>query len=329
MTPVRAIFFWLALGGLAPRAHALNLVDYPDLSPFIQEMVTRHGFSEKALTAVFENVQLKNDVVRAIERPREATAWHEYKKTFLDEPHVRDGVRFWKTHQTTLDRAERKFGVPTPIVLGILGIETHYGRGRLDYRVIDALTTLTLNYPPRSDFFKSELEEFLLLSRELKRDPLSVRGSYAGAIGIPQFIPSSYRRYAVDFDGDGVVNLVDSPADAIGSVANFLKRHGWQANQPVFDEAHLEGTLYFWIEKLGVKPALTLQELSAYGIAPRQPADPTRRAALVSFESEDGPFYRLTYDNFYAITRYNRSKRYAMAVTELAAQIKHRFDTPP
>jgi membrane-bound lytic murein transglycosylase B len=307
-------------------AHALDLDEYPELRGFIDEMVERHGFGRIALTDVFSAVRLKPEVVQAMERPREALPWYEYHKTFLDEPHVRDGARYWKKHADILARAQAQYGVPAEVILAVLGVETHFGRNQGDYRVLDALTTLTLKYPPRAEFFRRELVELLLLARELKRDPLSLRGSYAGALGIAQFIPSSYRRYAVDFDGDQRRDLIGSTADAIGSVANFLKVHGWVTNEPISDEARLEGTLYFWVEQLGVKPALTVKDLIGYGVFPLHPGDTDRRAALVALEGEAGPFYRIGYTNFYAITRYNRSKRYAMAVVELSELIRQRYE---
>jgi membrane-bound lytic murein transglycosylase B len=181
---------------------------------------------------------------------------------------------------------------------------------------------LWLNHPPRSDFFRRELEEYFLLVRELRVEPPSIKGSYAGAIGLPQFIPSSYRRYAVDGNGDGQRDLTKSAEDAIASIGNFLHVHGWIAGEAPVDDVELRGTLYFWIEKLGVKPALTVSGLTQYGVLPRNAVPPDRRAALIAFESDVGPYYRLGYNNFYVITRYNRSKRYAMAVVELAERLR-------
>ena len=313
---------------VAAPAQALELGDYPDLNRFIDEMVERHGLGRKALRKLFEDVEVKPAVVHAMERPREGLPWHEYRQSFLDEPHIRDGARFWKQHAATLARAQQQYGVPPEVVLGILGVETHYGKNRGSYRVIDALTTLTVDYPPRAEFFRRELEEFLLLARELKRDPRSLRGSYAGAMGIPQFISSSYRRYAVDFDGDGRRDLIGNPTDAIGSVANFLKVHGWHTDEPLWDETRLEGTGFGFVERLGAKPALSVAELIRYGVFPVRHLDGDRRAALIELEGENGSLYRIGYHNFYVITRYNRSKRYAMAVTELSELIRQRYENP-
>lgn len=314
---------------VAAPAQALELGDYPDLHRFIDEMVERHGLGRAALRKLFEDVEVKPAVVHAMERPREGLPWHEYRQSFLDEPHIRDGARYWKQHAATLARAQKQYGVPPEVVLGILGVETHYGKNRGSYRVIDALTTLTVDYPPRAEFFRRELEEFLLLARELKRDPRSLRGSYAGAMGIPQFISSSYRRYAVDFDGDGRRDLIGNPTDAIGSVANFLKVHGWRTDEPLWDETRLEGTGFGFVERLGAKPALSVAELIRYGVFPVRHLDGDRRAALIELEGENGPFYRIGYHNFYVITRYNRSKRYAMAVTELSELVRLRYEGQP
>lgn len=314
---------------LAVPAQALELAEYPELRTFINEVAGRHGFSPLELTRLFSEVHLKSDVIAAMERPREALPYHEYRRGFLTPLHVRRGLDHWRAHGLALERAHAHHGVPPEIVLGILGVETHYGRNNGGYRVIDALTTLTLLHPPRADFFRRELEEFLVLARDLKWNPREVMGSYAGAIGIPQFIPSSYRRYAVDHDGDGRRDLLKNHSDAIGSVASFLKQHGWVERGPVVTEARLEGTYYFWVEKLGLKPALSLRELVGYGIFSPQTLPPDSRAALVEFEGEDGPSYRLGFDNFYAITRYNRSKRYAMAVIELAEILRQRHDGEP
>jgi membrane-bound lytic murein transglycosylase B len=319
----RPLLFAVLLMLAVSPTRALEIRDWPEVRAFVDEMAQRHGFPAAELEQLFADVQLQPGVIEAIERPGEARPWYEYRKQFLTEQHVRRGLAYWKQHQAALDRASRDYGVPPEIILGILGVETSYGRNPGRYRVIDALATLWLQHPPRAGFFRRELEEFLLLAREQKLDPRSVRGSYAGAIGIAQFIPSSYRRYAVDFDGDGRRDLAGNPADAIGSIANFLRVHGWSSMDPVSDTVRLEGTQYFWVEKFGVRPVLSVRELVRYGIYPLQHTNNTdRRASLLSFEGEDGPFYRLGYNNFYVITRYNRSKRYALAVLELSERLR-------
>ncbi len=309
-------------------AHAVPLAEFPELGAFIDEMAARHGYSASALGELFTQVEIKPEIVAAIERPAEARPWYEYRLRFIDRKRIDGGVRYWREHAATLERAEDQFGVPPQVIVALIGIETDYGRNAGRFRVADALTTLTLRYPPRAAFFRRELEEYLLLTRDLGVSPLHIKGSYAGAIGIPQFIPSSYRRYAVDFDGDGRRDLIGNAADAIGSIANFLVRHGWQPKAPVTDEVRIEGARHFWVEQLGVKPALTVQQLVSYGIFPRRHHGGELRAALIALEGEDGPLYRVGYQNFYAITRYNRSKRYAMAVYELAELLRAEYENP-
>ena len=311
----------------AAPAQALDLSEYPELGAFIDDVSEKHGFSSEALRTVFEQAKLRTDILEAIARPREALPWYEYKKSFLTDRHIKRGVAYWSKHAAIFERVRQQYGVPPEIILAVLGVETQYGRNTGRYRVLDALITLTVGYPRRSDFFRKELEQYLLLTRDLGLDPAQVKGSYAGAIGIPQFVASSYRAYAVDFDGDSRPDLLTSDADAIASVANFLKRHGWEANEPVTDDVQLEGALYTWIEELGVKPVLSIRHLIQYGVFPRSGEDQhDRSAALIVLEGESGPIYRIGYNNFYVITRYNRSKRYAMAVYELAQSIKTQYE---
>ncbi|WP_197702663.1 lytic murein transglycosylase B [Sulfuricaulis limicola] len=310
-------------------AQALNLAKYPALRSFAAEMGEKHGFSAKELKQVFRCATIRPDIIEAMERPRELLPWYEYRKSFVTEDGAQRGVRFWKEYARDISRAQEQYGVAPEIIVAIIGVETRYGRNAGNYPILDALTTLTLQYPPRADFFRKELEEFLLLTRETGLDACRVKGSYAGAMGLPQFMPSSYRRLAVDFDGDGKRDLLDNPVDAIGSVAHYLHRHGWQPGAPVIGEARLKGSLHFWVEKLGLKPSLSVRQLADYGVFPLRRDDPGRRAALISLEGENGPVYRLGYDNFYAITRYNLNKRYAMAVVELGELIRRRMEENP
>jgi membrane-bound lytic murein transglycosylase B len=315
----------LVITAIIPPAHAVDFRKYPALRDFAAELAESRGFSVEQLQQVFRCATLRPDIIEAMEQPKERLPWHEYRKIFVTEDSARRGVEFWKQHATDIARAQERYGVAPEIIIAIIGVESHYGRSQGSYPVLDALTTLMLKYPPRSDFFRGELGEFLLLTRETGVDPCQVKGSYAGAMGLPQFIPSSYRRLAVDFDGDGKRDLLNSTADAIGSVAHYLHINGWEAGAPMFEEARLEGTLYFWIEKLGLKPALSMRQLAGYGVFPRRRDNPASRAALISLEGEYGPFYRLGYNNFYVITRYNHNKRYAMAVVELGELIRQRL----
>jgi membrane-bound lytic murein transglycosylase B len=313
----------------APGAHALTLSKHPELSAFATEMTDKYGFTAKEMQQAFGCARIRPEIIDAMERPKELLPWYQYSKIFLTEENVQRGVQFWQKHAAAIARAQERYGVDPEIVVAIIGVETRFGSNTGSYPIMDALSTLVLDYPSRSDFFRQELTEYLLLTRELKINPCRLKGSYAGAMGMPQFIPSSYRRYAVDFDGDDKRDVLSSADDAIGSVAHYLKENGWEAGAPIMDDARLEGTLYFWIEKLGLKPALPVRQLARYGIFPHRLDNADRRAALISFEGEYGPFYRLGFNNFYVITRYNHNKRYAMAVYELGEMIRQRMENHP
>ena len=322
----------LALGsalGLTWPTHALEVARYPEIETFIHELSRTDGFSRPALERLFARARLRPEIIQAMERPKEALPWYEYRKLFVTDARIEQGVAFWRRHAVLLKRAQHEHGVPPEIVVAILGVETQYGKHRGTWPALDALTTLAFQYPPRAAFFREELKHYLLLTRELKLDPARLQGSYAGALGMPQFIPSSWRHYAIDFDGDRRADLFGSTADIVGSVANFLRVHGWERDAPVSDAAHVEGTLYLWIEKLGVKPSLPLGQFVRHGVSPPQHRDPELPAALIAFEGESGPLLRIGYNNFYVITRYNRSSRYAMAVQELAEQLRSRYETAP
>ena len=313
----------------APCAQALSFEKYPALRTFANELADEHGFSTDKLRRVFRCARIRPEIIEAMERPKELRPWHEYHKIFLTEENVRRGVSFWKKHDKVMSAAQQRYGVAPEIIAAIIGVETQYGRNQGNYFILDALTTLMLDYPPRATYFQKELIEFLLLARELDLDPCRLKGSYAGAMGLPQFMPSSYRRYAVDFNGDGQRDILSNAEDAIGSIGNYLSEHGWEAGAPVAEDVHIEGTLYFWIEQLGLKPALPARQLIRYGIFPRRLDHTERRAALISLEGEYGPFHRLGYNNFYVITRYNHNKRYAMTVYELGEMIRKRMEEKP
>ena len=245
----------------------------------------------------------------------------------MDAARINGGVRFWREHAATLEKAGREFGVPEEIIVATIGVETIYGRHTGGYGVLEALTMLAFHYPPRAELFRSELAQYLLLARETRFDAMSMKGSYAGAIGIPQFLPSSYRRYAVDFDGDGRRDLVKSPADAIGSVANYYKLHGWRAGEAIAVPAEVDLANAAALLELGIKPQLNVGELKRRGVSPAVPVDEESRAALITAQSEAGPSYWLGFNNFYVITRYNRSINYALAVHELAQELRGRLGT--
>lgn len=307
-----------------PGAWAVNVEESPVLTQFVDQMVERHGFAREQLADWLSQAEIKDDIIAAVYRPKEGLPWYEYRKLFVNDERARLGLAFWRKNAASLASAAGRYGVPPEIIAAIIGVETYYGRQGGGYRVLDALVTLTLRYPERSEFFRGELAEFLLLARELGVNPLAVKGSYAGAMGVPQFISSSYRRYAVDFDGDGRRDLTDVD-DAIGSVANFLRQHGWRPGEPIVGEVKLEGSMYAWLENNGVEPRISLQQLSRYGILPVAGTDDRQLAALLVFQGEDGPLHRLGYNNFHVITRYNRSSNYALAVVELARTLSRLY----
>jgi len=243
----------------------------------------------------------------------------------LDPVRVEVGLAFWRDNLEPLRRASERFGVPPEIIVSIIGIETMYGRYTGNFRVLDTLTTLAFDYPRRAEFFRSELEQFLLLVRDQRLDPLGPRGSYAGAMGVPQFMPGSIRRHAVDFDGDGRIDLMRNNGDAIGSVASFLANHGWRPGEPTHFQAHLvdESRISPLIEA-GIEPKFTIAQLAGYGVSSAQKLPPEMPLALIDLPNGDEPtVYTLGAPNFYVITRYNRSSFYAMAVIDLAIELRN------
>lgn len=293
---------------------------------FIAAMVERHGFAAQELRSTLSAAQISQRVIDAISRPAEAKPWYRYRPIFVTDERASAGVRFWRNHDAVLARAERQFGVPAEIIVAIIGVETFYGRNSGGFRVLDALATLAFKYPPRSTFFRSELEQFLLLAREQKLNPVSLSGSYAGAMGLPQFIASSYRAYAVDFDADGTINIWDDVDDAIGSVGNYLSVHGWQRGQPVALPAGVDGDPAGTLRDEGFEPKRPLHEFRAAGLRFADAAGMDAPGILVPLEQSDGYEYWLGLRNLYVITRYNRSFLYAMAVLQLAQRIRAEHD---
>jgi membrane-bound lytic murein transglycosylase B len=289
-------------------------------------MVDEHGFERGALQGLFSEARYQESIIQAMERPAERVKpWHEYRQIFVTERRIRDGQKFWRDHAATLERAQRDYGVDPAIVVAIIGVETFYGRITGSFRVMDALTTLAFDYPKRSEFFASELAQYLLLTREQDVDPLSLKGSYAGAMGYGQFIPSSYRAYAVDYNDDGNADIWTDPVDAIGSVANYFARHGWQAGAPVVVPAAVSEDHDREMVNVLVRPSLSSAELAARGFRPLGDPAPDAPAFPLRLEGSDGEEYWLAYDNFYVITRYNRSHRYAMAVYQLSLELAKRM----
>lgn len=315
----------LFLAACTSMARVPDLSRQDDVRAFIADMAHRHGFEPAQLTAWFKAAQVRTSIIDAISRPAESKPWYQYRPIFLQAGRIEDGVEFWEQHAKDLERAERVYGVPPQIITAILGVETRYGSRQGSYRVMDALVTLAFNYPPRAAFFKSELEQYLLLTREEGVDPLAVTGSYAGAMGQGQFISSSYRHYAIDFDGDGKRDLWHNTADAIGSVANYFKEHGWERGGAVAVPVSVSGAQPQGMVDKGLKPSLTVRELKRRGIETVTALPEDERVALIELEQKTGPEYWAGLHNFYVITRYNHSPLYAMAVYQLSEEIRTRY----
>lgn len=303
-----------------------NYAEHPAFPAFAARMQVEHGFAADELRELFATARRQQSILDAIARPAEAKPWHEYRPIFLTEARIAQGVDFWRTQRELLERAAAEYAVDPAVIAAIIGVETFYGRTTGRYSVLDALSTLGFDYPPRSAFFRGELEHFLLLTREEAVDPRETRGSYAGAMGAGQFIPSSYREYAVDFDGDGKRDLWNSWADAIGSVANYFRRHGWEhggliAVPAVLAENGAEPERTSALQKFRAGDLRTRGFVFSEGIS-----DDTQ-ALLVTLETETGTDYWLGLNNFYVITRYNRSPLYAMAVYELSTAIRRRYES--
>jgi membrane-bound lytic murein transglycosylase B len=288
-------------------------------------MERNHAFSRAALDQLFQQASLQPPILQAIAKPAESKPWHQYRSIFLNPPRIEHGVQFWMDNAVRLEQADKLFGVAPEIIVAIIGVETAYGRNPGKYRVLDALATLAFNYPQRAPFFRSELEDYLLLTRAQRFDPLSLTGSYAGAMGLPQFMPSSYRSYAVDFDADGKADIWTSAADAIGSVGNYLERHGWLNGAPVTAPAVVTGLDYRRLLGAGVKPSMPLSQARKLGVEPRVDVRADLKVALIELESGSGFEHWLGFNNFYVITRYNQSPLYAMAVYQLAGEIRRQY----
>ncbi|AYC34424.1 lytic murein transglycosylase B [Pseudomonas cavernae] len=313
---------WVGFAGMIGLAQPLLAADYegsPQVAEFVAEMTRDYGFAGEQLISLFNEVERKQSILDAISRPAERVKpWKDYRPIFITDKRIANGVAFWREHEASLARAEREYGVPAQVIVAIIGVETFYGGNTGGFRVIDALSTLGFDYPPRAEFFRKELKQFLLLAREQQVDPLTLKGSYAGAMGLPQFMPSSFRAYAVDFDGDGHINIWSDPDDAIGSVASYFKRHGWVTGEPVVSTAKVSGEQADSGLSPGLDPLKTVGELRALGWASHEALRDELAVTAFRLEGEAGAEYWLGLPNFYVITRYNRSAMYAMAVYQLS-----------
>ncbi|XOV83386.1 MAG: lytic murein transglycosylase B [bacterium] len=315
-----------ALPLLAQQDHPQPYAERADVVAYIAELANQHGFAESDLKALFARARQRQDIIDRISRPAEKTwTWARYRNLLVDDARVEKGVAFWQAHAQTLTRAQQVFGVEPEYVLAILGIETRYGEVKGSFPVLDALATLGFDYPPRADFFRSELTQFLLLAREEGKDPAELLGSYAGAMGYGQFISSSYRHYAVDFDNDGVRDIWSNPVDAIGSIANYFAEHRWRSGEAVARRLDVSlDAARPWLTT-GLSLPHTVSQMAVSGL-PVAGLAGEAKAALYRMDAEEQDEFWLGLHNFYVITRYNRSHMYALAVHQLSQEIKRGFN---
>lgn len=293
----------------------------PAVKHYINEVATNYQFNANQLTELFKKTHYNPQVIELMNKPFEAKPWSTYAEHFITNKRIMKGKEFWQRNARALAQVSAEYGVPSEIIVAIIGMESNYGEHRGKYRVIDALSTLAFHYPKRAKFFRQELTNFLLLTRKEQLDPLNVYGSYAGAIGEGQFMPSSYRNYAIDFQHDGKADLATNTEDVIASVANYLKRNGWQAGQLIATRAVIHGDKYKSLLH-NSKVKLTLKQLASQGITPATPIEDAKlHAIFLPLKSEGHNEYWLGFNNFSVIMRYNTSPLYAMSVHLLAQKI--------
>lgn len=318
-----------ALTAVFPLCSHASYAEHAEAPEFIREMHTRHGFAADELKAMLGQANRIDRVIELIRPPTEPgqRSWQRYRSRFLTDNRIDEGANFWQAHRETIAAASARYGVPPEFIVSILGIETNYGRFTGNFETFSALATLAFDYPPRAPLFRRELENLLLLAREQNRDPFSYSGSYAGALGYPQFLPSSVRAYAVDFDGDGRIDFDADPADAIGSIANYFAVHGWRTGEPVAQRIYLPPELDpALLIAAGIEPSIHTANLRNQGIGPISGEFKPDLATLFDLPTPQADTeYWIGYRNFYVITRYNRSSFYAMAVFELAEAVRNRF----
>ncbi len=302
------------------------LTQRKDVQHFINNMVHQHQFKKQELVAVFNDAKLQPQIIESMNAPYEKKDWDTYRNIFLTPQRLQEGLTFWRANQQSLREAEKRYKVPANIIVAILGVETLYGKHQGNYRVIDALSTLAFNYPKRSDFFTKELSEYLLLCREHHINPNQYLGSYAGAIGKPQFMPSSYRYYAADFKNNPKKDLINDDEAVIASVANYFHKHGWELNQGVAQPAKVTGHGIQRINTQYKKAVYSPSVLAHAGIQPLTAAiNPPKKAGVIELNTAKGNEYWLAYPNFYVITRYNSSPQYALVVYLLAQHLQRQW----
>lgn len=321
-----ALLCFVSLSAFTTDAFAasakVNYAQRADVQSFIDEMVDKHGFNRTDLEKKFAAAKRLDNVLESIAKPAEKElTWKQYRPIFVTKNRSSKGVKFIEKYRAVFERAEKEYGVPLEIIASIIGVESYYGKHTGKYTVFDSLTTLGFDYPPRSKFFKSELKQFLLLSKEEHIDINTMTGSYAGAMGMPQFISSSYRRYAVDFDGDGKRDLWNSIEDVIGSVANYFSEHGWKKGMKVAHPVTLTNKSAV-LKENKLKPYISVDELRKKGVNIDASIDGNQMASLLKFKGKRGDEYWIGLKNFYVITRYNHSDLYAMAVFQLSEKLE-------
>lgn len=324
----KVFIIYLSLFISCANAASSDFASRPDVKAFILLMVKKHHFDQKYLTTLFDKVKVRPQIMRQMNKPLEKEPWNFYQRLFISEWRIKHGVEFWNKYANVLKQAEQKFGVPASIIVATIGIETKYGQRTGEHRVIDSLSNIAFSNSPRAKFFRSELEEFLLLTREQHLDPLKVTGSYAGAIGQPQFMPSSYRHYAVNFSGSGQTDLMHNEVDVIGSIANYYKKAGWKMNQPVAVPAVMMKSRYNFAQShKKANGQLTIGQWQRYGIMPKYPiSNDDMRAKVIELQNRYTTEYWLGFHNFDVIKRYNPSDLYAMAVYQLSTYITNLKD---
>ncbi len=321
----------VVLATSALHAVAGDYSERPEAKAVIDELAAE-GLDRARLETLIGQAKRQEKILEAIARPAEKTlTWAQYRKIFIQQSRIDQGKAFREQHEATLARAEQVSGVDRDMILAILGVETRYGKQRGGYKVVDALATLGFDYPPRGKFFLGQLKELFRLETAAHIDASTIVGSYAGAMGYPQFIPSSYINFAVDFDEDGVTDLVDNPVDAIGSVGNYFKAHKWTTGLPIAARARISGEKYKALINDKGKPDMTIKEAAKAGITPLScresqhcfdKLDKKMPVALIQLEGDNGAEFWLVTDNFYTITRYNHSVLYAMAAYQLMRELE-------
>lgn len=327
---MKKILCTFALGLASLAAHADEaLVARPEVKEYIAATAKEYNFDEAELTNLFTRIQPKPHTLAFFERPSTGKPWHEFRPTFVNKHRIDTGVAFWRKHEKALGEISRAYQVDPAVIVAILNVETFYGKNTGSFRVLDVLATTAFDFPRRAEFFRKELTEFLLLARGEKQDPLSFKGSYAGAMGWPQFMPSSFRAYAVDWDNDGKHDIWNTPVDAMASVASYLALHGWVVDGPTTAPVNVNGDNIKELLADKFNLHFTAAELMQKGVTPTDVIDSKQPAVLYSLETAPNETkYFLGFKNFYVITRYNKSTLYATAVLELAEAMRTGLNEP-